>query len=120
MCTHTACFGYFIPAHYGKLLRLEDDGSPAADNPFIDSGESLIIKPDSALVLRPYGVVVEQYSGSPLDRALEQDHVVGPRREGRVDVVGEKVPREAQWTRTSIRLKWSLTGPTRRSTSTGV
>ncbi|MDD9888772.1 MAG: PQQ-dependent sugar dehydrogenase [Gammaproteobacteria bacterium] len=27
--------------HYGKLLRLNDDGSSAADNPFIDSGEYL-------------------------------------------------------------------------------
>lgn len=27
--------------HYGKLLRLNDDGSPAADNPFIASGEFL-------------------------------------------------------------------------------
>ncbi len=27
--------------HYGKLLRLNDDGTPAADNPFIDSGEYL-------------------------------------------------------------------------------
>lgn len=27
--------------HYGKLLRLNDDGSPAADNPFISSGEYL-------------------------------------------------------------------------------
>jgi glucose/arabinose dehydrogenase len=27
--------------HYGKLLRLNDDGTPAADNPFIESGEYL-------------------------------------------------------------------------------
>lgn len=27
--------------HYGKLLRLNDDGSPAEDNPFADSGEYL-------------------------------------------------------------------------------
>ena len=27
--------------HYGKLLRLNDDGSPAQDNPFIQSGEYL-------------------------------------------------------------------------------
>jgi glucose/arabinose dehydrogenase len=27
--------------HYGKLLRLNDDGSAAADNPFVDSGEYL-------------------------------------------------------------------------------
>jgi protease-4 len=38
----------------------------------IDSEETLIIQPDTALVLRPYGDVVEQYSGTPLDIALEQ------------------------------------------------
>ncbi len=27
--------------HYGKLLRLEDDGRPVADNPFVKSGEFL-------------------------------------------------------------------------------
>ena len=27
--------------HYGKLLRLNDDGTPAADNPFVESGEYL-------------------------------------------------------------------------------
>lgn len=39
---------------------------------FIDTGETLIIQPDTTLVLRPYGNVVEQYSGTPLDYALEQ------------------------------------------------
>ncbi|MBT8048523.1 MAG: signal peptide peptidase SppA [Xanthomonadales bacterium] len=39
---------------------------------FIDSGETLIIQPDTALVLQPYGDVVEQYSGTPLDYALQQ------------------------------------------------
>jgi len=38
----------------------------------IDSGETLIIQPDTALVLRPQGDVVEEYSGTPLDHALEQ------------------------------------------------
>jgi aldose sugar dehydrogenase len=27
--------------HYGKLLRLNDDGTPVADNPFVESGEYL-------------------------------------------------------------------------------
>ena len=39
---------------------------------FIDSGETLIIQSDTALVLRPQGDVVEEYSGTPLDHALEQ------------------------------------------------
>jgi protease-4 len=39
---------------------------------FFDSGETLIIQPDTALVLQPYGDVVEQYSGTPLDYALQQ------------------------------------------------
>jgi protease-4 len=39
---------------------------------FIDSGETLIIQPDTALVLRPQGDVVEEYSGTPLDHAIEQ------------------------------------------------
>jgi len=38
----------------------------------IDTGESLIIQPDTALVLRPQGDIVEEYSGTPLDHALEQ------------------------------------------------
>jgi len=39
---------------------------------FIDTDETLIIQPDTALVLHPYGNVVEQYSGTPLDLALQQ------------------------------------------------
>jgi protease-4 len=50
---------------------------------FVDSGETLIIQPDTALVLRPYGEVVEQYSGTPLDLALEQA-TEGTRRETRL------------------------------------
>ena len=38
----------------------------------IDSDETLVIEPDTALVLRPYGDVVEQYSGTPLDYVLMQ------------------------------------------------
>ncbi|MFC1796178.1 signal peptide peptidase SppA [Pseudomonadota bacterium] len=39
---------------------------------FIDTDETLIIQPDTALVLHPYGNVVEQYSGTPLDLAIQQ------------------------------------------------
>lgn len=39
---------------------------------FMDADETLIIQPDTALVVRPYGDVVEQYSGTPLDLALQQ------------------------------------------------
>ena len=39
---------------------------------FIDTGETLIIEPETALVLQPYGDVVEQYTGTPLDFALQQ------------------------------------------------
>ena len=38
----------------------------------VDSEESLVVEPDTALVLRPYGDVVEQYSGTPLDYVLMQ------------------------------------------------
>jgi protease-4 len=38
----------------------------------MDTDDTLIIKPDTALVLQPYGRVVEQYSGTPLDYALMQ------------------------------------------------
>ncbi len=39
---------------------------------FIDTDETFIIQPDTALLLQPYGNVVEQYSGTPLDYALQQ------------------------------------------------
>ncbi len=38
----------------------------------ISTDETLTIQPDTALVLQPYGNVVEQYSGTPLDRVLQQ------------------------------------------------
>jgi len=38
----------------------------------IDTDDKLIIKENTALVLRPYGNIVEQYSGTPLDRVLQQ------------------------------------------------
>jgi len=39
---------------------------------FIDTDDTLIVQPDTALLLRPYGNIVEQYSGTPLDRVLQQ------------------------------------------------
>ncbi len=38
----------------------------------IDTGDTVIIKQDTALVLRPYGKIVEQYSGTALDQILQQ------------------------------------------------
>jgi protease-4 len=38
----------------------------------IDTDDAFIIQPDTALVLQPYGDVVEQYSGTPLDYMLQQ------------------------------------------------
>jgi len=38
----------------------------------IDTGDTVIIKQDTALVLRPYGNIVEQYSGTALDQILQQ------------------------------------------------
>lgn len=39
---------------------------------FFHSAETLRLKPDTTLVVRPYGNLVEQYSGTPLDRAIEE------------------------------------------------
>ena len=44
---------------------------------FIDTGETLIIEADTALVLQPYGDIVEQYSGTPIDFALQQASETG-------------------------------------------
>jgi protease-4 len=38
----------------------------------VDTGEALIVQSDTALVLKPQGNVVEQYSGTPFDQALQQ------------------------------------------------
>jgi protease-4 len=38
----------------------------------IDTDETYIVQPDTALILQPYGDVVEQYSGTPLDFVLQQ------------------------------------------------
>lgn len=50
---------------------------------FINSGSSLILQPNTALVISPYGNVVEQYSGTPLDQAL-QNATEQTRRETRL------------------------------------
>ena len=39
---------------------------------FIETGDTVIIKQDTALLLRPYGNIVEQYSGTALDQILQQ------------------------------------------------
>lgn len=39
---------------------------------FIDTEDSLVIQSNTALVLRPYGDVVEEFTGTPLDVALQQ------------------------------------------------
>jgi protease-4 len=61
---------------------------------FIDTGETLIIEPDTALVLQPYGNVVEQYSGTPLDFALQQAAETG-RTETRLRDLVEAVRKAA-------------------------
>ncbi|MBT8063601.1 MAG: signal peptide peptidase SppA [Gammaproteobacteria bacterium] len=38
----------------------------------VDTEETLIIQPNTALLLQPFGDIVEQYSGTPLDYALQQ------------------------------------------------
>lgn len=60
----------------------------------IDSGETLIVQPKSALVLRPYGNVVEQYSGTPLDFVLMHAAETG-RSETRLRDLVESVRRAA-------------------------
>ena len=44
----------------------------------LDFEDTLIIQPQTALVLQPHGDVVEEYSGTPLDFALQQATEAGP------------------------------------------
>jgi len=60
----------------------------------IDTSDTLIIQPDTALVLQPYGDVVEQYSGTPLDYVLQQATETG-RTETRLRDLVEAVRRAA-------------------------
>jgi len=60
----------------------------------IDVDETLIIQPDTALLLRPEGDIVEEYSGTPLDHALEQATGSG-RTETRLRDLTEAVRRAA-------------------------
>jgi len=61
----------------------------------IDSGEALIVQPDTALVLRPQGDIVEQYSGTPLDHVLMQASEAG-RHETRLRDLLDAIRRGAQ------------------------
>lgn len=60
----------------------------------IDSGDQLIVQPDTALVLRPQGDIVEQYSGTPLDHVLMQASETG-RQETRLRDLIEAIRRAA-------------------------
>lgn len=62
---------------------------------FIDTEEAFIIEPDTALLLQPYGNVVEQYSGTPLDYVLQQA-AESPREETRLRDLVEAVRRAAK------------------------
>jgi len=61
----------------------------------LDFEETLIIQPKTALVLQPQGDVVEEYSGTPLDFALQQAMQAG-RSETRLRDLTEAVRRAAQ------------------------
>ena len=61
----------------------------------IDSGDHLIVQPDTALVLRPQGDVVEQYSGTPLDHVIMQATESG-RQETRLRDLAESIRRGAR------------------------
>jgi len=60
----------------------------------IDTGETLVIQPDTALILQPYGTVVEQFSGTPLDYAIQQATETAP-TETRLRDLTEAVRRAA-------------------------
>ncbi|MBT8039624.1 MAG: signal peptide peptidase SppA [Gammaproteobacteria bacterium] len=60
----------------------------------VGSEDRLVLEPDTALVLRPYGDIVEQYSGTPLDYALMQATAAG-RQETRLRDLVDAVRRAA-------------------------
>lgn len=60
----------------------------------LDFGETLIIHPDTALVLQPQGDVVEEYSGTPLDYVLQQATETG-RSETRLRDLTDAIRRAA-------------------------
>jgi protease-4 len=61
----------------------------------LDFDETLIVQPNTALVLQPQGDVVEEYSGTPLDFALQQAMETG-RAETRLRDLTEAIRRAAQ------------------------
>ena len=60
----------------------------------LDYDETLIIHPDTALVLQPQGDVVEEYSGTPLDYVLQQATETG-RSETRLRDLTDAIRRAA-------------------------
>ncbi|MEJ8567100.1 signal peptide peptidase SppA [Elongatibacter sediminis] len=60
----------------------------------LDSGEALVVQPRTALLIDPQGFVVEEYSGSPLDQALQQATEDG-RRETRLRDMVDAIRRAA-------------------------
>lgn len=60
----------------------------------IDTDDALVVQQDTTLVLRPYGDVVEQYSGTPLDYVLMQAAETG-RSETRLRDLVDAVRRAA-------------------------
>ena len=64
----------------------------------VDTDEALVVEPDTTLVLRPYGDIVEQYSGTPLDYVLMQAAETG-RTETRLRDLVDAIRRAADDTR---------------------
>lgn len=60
----------------------------------LKTGEGLVIQPGTALLVDPVGAVVEEYSGTPLDQALQQAAGDG-RRETRLRDMVEAIRRAA-------------------------
>lgn len=67
---------------------------------FLEEEESLRLQNDTTLVLRPYGVVVEEYSTTPMDRALQRAFELVPPETRLRDLI-EAVERAAKDPRVS-------------------